>query len=74
MTDLPASTRLRQNIRHHYPERFIVDVGTPDQAFAFSRLPHHGVGLTRLEFITNRQFRNPSEGPARPSLPSIRNA
>ncbi len=33
-----------------------MNVGTPDQAFAFSRLPHHGVGLARLEFIINRQI------------------
>jgi pyruvate,water dikinase len=31
-------------------------VGTPDQAFAFSRLPNEGVGLARLEFIINRQI------------------
>jgi len=31
-------------------------VGTPDQAFAFSRLPNAGVGLARLEFIINNQI------------------
>ncbi|PYD00799.1 phosphoenolpyruvate synthase [Microbacterium esteraromaticum] len=36
--------------------RIMMNVGTPDQAFAFSRLPHHGVGLARLEFIINRQI------------------
>jgi pyruvate,water dikinase len=33
-----------------------MNVGTPDQAFAFSRLPNAGVGLARLEFIINRQI------------------
>jgi pyruvate, water dikinase len=34
----------------------MMNVGTPDQAFAFSRLPNDGVGLARLEFIINRQI------------------
>ncbi|NYD25187.1 pyruvate,water dikinase [Kineococcus aurantiacus] len=34
----------------------MMNVGTPEQAFAFSRLPHRGVGLARLEFIINRQI------------------
>jgi pyruvate, water dikinase len=34
----------------------MMNVGTPDQAFAFSRLPNEGVGLARLEFIINRQI------------------
>jgi pyruvate,water dikinase len=34
----------------------MLNVGTPDQAFAFSRLPNAGVGLARLEFIINRQI------------------
>jgi pyruvate,water dikinase len=34
----------------------MMNVGTPEQAFAFSRLPHAGVGLARLEFIINRQI------------------
>ncbi|NYE19168.1 phosphoenolpyruvate synthase [Microbacterium immunditiarum] len=29
----------------------MMNVGTPDQAFAFSALPNQGVGLARLEFI-----------------------
>ena len=32
------------------------NVGTPDQAFEFSRLPHRGIGLARLEFVINRQI------------------
>jgi pyruvate,water dikinase len=31
----------------------MMNVGTPDQAFAFSVLPNEGVGLARLEFIIN---------------------
>ncbi len=38
------------------PAKIMLNVGTPDQAFAFSRLPHRGVGLARLEFIINRQI------------------
>jgi pyruvate,water dikinase len=34
----------------------MMNVGTPDQAFAFSRLPNAGVGLARLEFIINNQI------------------
>ncbi|MEP6855295.1 MAG: phosphoenolpyruvate synthase [Pedococcus sp.] len=38
------------------PVEIMMNVGTPDQAFAFSRLPNQGVGLARLEFIINRQI------------------
>ena len=38
------------------PVKVMMNVGTPDQAFAFSRLPHAGVGLARLEVIINRQI------------------
>ncbi|UVY84632.1 phosphoenolpyruvate synthase [Brachybacterium sp. NBEC-018] len=38
------------------PTRIMMNVGNPEQAFAFSRLPHQGVGLARLEFIVNRQI------------------
>ncbi len=36
------------------PFKIMMNVGDPDRAFAFSRLPHAGVGLARLEFIINR--------------------
>ena len=36
--------------------QIMMNVGTPEQAFAFSRLPNAGVGLARLEFIINRQI------------------
>ncbi len=38
------------------PVKIMMNVGTPDQAFAFSQLPHRGIGLARLEFIINRQI------------------
>ncbi|MGN6600311.1 MAG: phosphoenolpyruvate synthase [Actinomycetes bacterium] len=38
------------------PVKIMMNVGTPDQAFSFSRLPNFGVGLARLEFIINRQI------------------
>ena len=37
------------------PTKIMMNVGNPEQAFGFSRLPHAGVGLARLEFIINRQ-------------------
>lgn len=38
------------------PVGIMMNVGTPDQAFEFSRLPNKGIGLARLEFIINRQI------------------
>ena len=38
------------------PAKIMLNVGTPDQAFAFSKLPNKGVGLARLEFVINRQI------------------
>ncbi|KJL42296.1 phosphoenolpyruvate synthase [Microbacterium trichothecenolyticum] len=38
------------------PAKIMLNVGTPDQAFAFSKLPNSGVGLARLEFVINRQI------------------
>jgi pyruvate,water dikinase len=38
------------------PVRIMMNVGNPDRAFAFARLPNHGVGLARLEFIVNRMI------------------
>ena len=36
--------------------KIMMNLATPDQAFAFSRLPNRGVGLARLEFIINTQI------------------
>jgi pyruvate,water dikinase len=41
----------------HMPEipvKLMLNVGSPDQAFAFAELPNSGVGLARLEFIIAR--------------------
>ena len=38
------------------PVKLMMNVATPDQAFAFSSLPNSGVGLARMEFIINRQI------------------
>ncbi|HET9871723.1 MAG TPA: phosphoenolpyruvate synthase [Propionibacteriaceae bacterium] len=38
------------------PVKIMMNVGTPEQAFSFARLPNAGVGLARLEFIINRQI------------------
>ncbi|MEE2023642.1 MULTISPECIES: phosphoenolpyruvate synthase [Alkalimonas] len=36
--------------------KVMMNVGNPERAFAFSRLPNAGVGLARLEFIINRMI------------------
>lgn len=38
------------------PFRIMMNVGNPDRAFSFSRLPNSGVGLARLEFIINKMI------------------
>lgn len=38
------------------PVKIMMNVGTPEQAFAFASLPHRGIGLARLEFVINRQI------------------
>jgi pyruvate,water dikinase len=35
------------------PVKIMMNVGNPERALNFSRLPHSGVGLARLEFIIN---------------------
>lgn len=35
------------------PVKVMMNLADPDRAFAFSRLPNHGVGLARVEFIIN---------------------
>ena len=35
------------------PFKVMLNVGSPDSAFDFQRLPNHGIGLARLEFIIN---------------------
>ncbi|QXF34023.1 phosphoenolpyruvate synthase [Photorhabdus luminescens] len=36
--------------------KIMLNVGNPDRAFDFARLPNDGVGLARLEFIINRMI------------------
>ncbi len=55
--------RLRYRLRRidlaempELPFRIMLNVATPDRAFAFQALPNHGVGLARLEFIINRNI------------------
>lgn len=38
------------------PMKIMMNVGNPDRAFDFARLPSSGVGLARLEFIINRMI------------------
>lgn len=38
------------------PVKVMMNVGNPDRAFDFARLPNNGVGLARLEFIINRMI------------------
>jgi pyruvate,water dikinase len=50
---------VEETVQANMPEigvKIMMNVGTPDQAFAFSRLPNAGVGLARLEFIINNQI------------------
>ena len=51
-----AVEETRLDVMPDVPVKIMMNVGTPDQAFAFSRLPHSGIGLARLEFIINRQI------------------
>ncbi len=38
------------------PVKIMMNVGNPERAFDFASIPHHGVGLARLEFIINRMI------------------
>ncbi|STQ71066.1 phosphoenolpyruvate synthase [Hafnia alvei] len=38
------------------PLKIMMNIGNPDRAFDFARLPNEGVGLARLEFIINRMI------------------
>ena len=38
------------------PVKLMMNVGNPDRAFDFSRIPNSGIGLARLEFIINRMI------------------
>ncbi|SET29517.1 phosphoenolpyruvate synthase [Thalassotalea agarivorans] len=38
------------------PFKIMMNVGNPDRAFGFAKLPHAGIGLARLEFIINKMI------------------
>ncbi len=38
------------------PFEIMMNVGNPDRAFSFSRMPNAGVGLARVEFIINKMI------------------
>ncbi len=38
------------------PVKIMMNVGNPELAFGFAKLPNEGVGLARMEFIINRQI------------------
>jgi len=38
------------------PVKVAMNVGNPERAFSFSRLPHAGIGLARLEFIISNMI------------------
>ncbi len=46
-----SEERTRIDRMPRIPVDLMMNVGTPDQAFAFASLPNAGVGLARLEFI-----------------------
>ncbi len=52
------------------PVKIMMNVANPDLAFDFQRLPNHGVGLARLEFIIARMIGiHPNAVLAYPDLP-----
>jgi len=55
--DLPFEvSRIELDSMPEIPVKVMMNVGNPERAFASSRLPHHGVGLARLEFIINNMI------------------
>tara|TARA_R110000868_G_scaffold8205_7_gene42712 strand:- start:16900 stop:19281 length:2382 start_codon:yes stop_codon:yes gene_type:complete len=38
------------------PFKIMMNVGNPERTFSFSRIPNHGVGLARLEFIISNSI------------------
>jgi len=49
-------TRIELDTLPDIPVKIMMNVGNPDRAFDFANIPHHGVGLARLEFIINRMI------------------
>ena len=48
--------RLKLDAMPQLPLKLMMNVGNPERAFGFSRLPNDGVGLARLEFIIARMI------------------
>jgi len=55
LLDFEVSTS-RVDAMPELPLKIMMNVGNPDRAFDFARLPNEGVGLARLEFIINRMI------------------
>jgi pyruvate,water dikinase len=49
-------TRIELDTLPDIPVKIMMNVGNPDRAFDFARIPNSGVGLARLEFIINRMI------------------
>lgn len=49
-------TKIELDALPEIPIKVMMNVGNPDRAFSFAAIPHHGVGLARLEFIINRMI------------------
>ncbi len=47
---------LQASVMPELPIKIMMNVGNPDLAFNFAKIPNYGVGLARLEFIINRQI------------------
>jgi len=45
--------RLQLDSMPEPPIKIMMNLANPERAFAFSRIPNHGVGLARLEFVIN---------------------
>jgi len=49
-------TQIELDALPQIPVKIMMNVGNPERAFDFANIPHHGVGLARLEFIINRMI------------------
>lgn len=53
--DFSVSTSEIDNMPN-IPLKVMMNVGNPDRAFSFARLPHAGIGLARVEFVINKMI------------------
>lgn len=49
-------TQIELDTLPEIPVKIMMNVGNPDRAFDFARIPNSGIGLARLEFIINRMI------------------